>query len=132
MIPDHPVQRWHRLIDERNPDGLDDLLADDVVFHSPIVHTPQKGRAITKLYLLAAFQVLANDTFHYVREVVSERDAALEFTTQIDGILVNGIDLIRFDADGRIIDFKVMVRPLKAIQLVHGMMRKMLEQAKSA
>lgn len=130
MTTDHPVQAWHALVADRSIEGLDALLADDVVFHSPIVHTPQQGRAVTKLYLSAAFQVLFNESFTYVREVVSADSAALEFTSEIDGVVLNGIDLIRFDAEGRIVDFKVMIRPLKAIQLVHGLMARMLESLK--
>ena len=130
MTPDHPVQAWHALVADRSIEGLDALLADDVVFHSPIVHTPQQGRAVTKLYLSAAFQVLFNESFTYVREVASGDSAALEFTSEIDGVVLNGIDLIRFDAEGRIVDFKVMIRPLKAIQLVHGLMARMLESLK--
>ena len=133
METGHPVHAWHRLMEARDPSGLDALLADDVVFHSPVVHTPQKGRDITRLYLTAAFHVLFNDSFTYVREVLGERDAILEFTVEIDGIHVNGVDMIRFDADGRIVDFKVMVRPLKAMQLLHAQMARMLElQKKSA
>ena len=127
-----PVESWHRLLASGDPSGLDEILADDVVFHSPIVHTPQEGKAITKLYLGAAFQVLFNDSFRYVREVVDGDEAVLEFETEIDGIHVNGVDMIRFDASGRIVDFKVMVRPLKAIQRVHGMMKQMLERLAGA
>jgi hypothetical protein len=122
------VAAWHRLVDARSPDGLDALLSDDAVFLSPIVHTPQVGRAITRVYLTAAFHVLFNDTFRYVREIVGGESAALEFETEIDGIQVNGVDLIRFDAEGRIVEFKVMVRPLQAIQRVHALMKQMLEQ----
>lgn len=118
---------WHDLVRTRNPDALDALLADDVVFHSPIVHTPQVGKALTTMYLTAAVMVIANDTFRYVREVVGPRDAALEFQCTIDGIVVNGIDLIRWNDEGRIVDFKVMIRPLKAVNLLHAQMRAMLE-----
>ena len=121
------LQTWHRLVRERDVAGLDEILAENVVFHSPVVHTPQEGKAVTKLYLMAAFNVLVNDTFTYVREVVGDRDAALEFVTEIDGIHINGIDLVHFDESGRIDSFKVMVRPLKAIHLLHAMMKRMLE-----
>jgi hypothetical protein len=129
-LADRNVDVWHRLVETRDVDGLDAVLADDVVFHSPIVHTPQEGKALTKLYLTAAFHVLANDKFHYVREVANEQDAALEFETEIDGIRVNGVDLIRWDRNGKIVDFKVMLRPLKAIQLMHRLMAEMLERVK--
>lgn len=118
---------WHQVVSSRDPAQLDALLADDVVFHSPIVHTPQEGKALTSMYLTAAMQVLANDSFQYVREVSSGCDAVLEFTTVIDGITINGVDMIRCADDGRIIDFKVMLRPLKGVNLMHGMMQKMLE-----
>jgi len=121
---------WHDLVRRRSADGLDALLSDDVVFHSPIVHTPQVGKALATMYLTAALHVIANDTFRYVREVVGPRDAALEFQAEIDGISVNGIDLIRWDDTGRIVDFKVMVRPLKAVNLLHAQMRTMLESMK--
>ncbi len=124
------IAAWHELVRRRSADQLDALLSDDVVFHSPIVHTPQVGKALTTMYLTAALHVLANDTFRYVREVVGPRDAALEFQVEIDGIIVNGIDLIRWDDAGRIIDFKVMVRPLKAVNLLHSQMRAMLESMK--
>jgi hypothetical protein len=80
------------------------------VFHSPVVHTPQVGKALTRLYLMGAFHVRFNDTFRYLREIVAEREAALEFMVEIEGISVNGIDLIRWREDGRIVDFKVMLR----------------------
>lgn len=122
------ISKWHTLIDGSNPEGLKDILADDVVFHSPVVHSPQRGKELTSLYLGAAFSVLANDSFTYVREVIGEHDAVLEFTTEIDGITINGVDMIRWNDDGKIIDFKVMVRPLKAINLLHRMMGEMLEK----
>jgi len=124
------IAAWHELVRRRSADGLDGLLSDDVVFHSPIVHTPQAGKALTTMYLTAALQVIANDTFRYVREVAGARDAALEFQVEIDGITVNGIDLIRWDESGRIVDFKVMVRPIKAINLLRAQMRAMLESMK--
>jgi hypothetical protein len=120
---------WHRLVKSQNASGLDALLAEDAVFHSPVVHTPQRGRALTKAYLAAAFHVFFNQTFRYVREVVGERDAVLEFETEIDGVIVNGVDLIRWNDAGRIVDFKVMIRPLKAINLIHARMAAMLAGA---
>jgi hypothetical protein len=118
---------WHELVQTRNAKGLRDLLADDVVFHSPVVHTPQAGRAVTTQYLAAAFQVFFNASFRYVREVVGPRDAVLEFQVEIDGITVNGVDMIRWNDEGRITDFKVMIRPLKAINLIHQKMGAMLQ-----
>jgi hypothetical protein len=116
------LHAWHSLLESRDPRGLDALLTDDVVLHSPVVHTPIAGKAMVRMYLAAALQVFANDSFRYVREVVGDHDAVLEFETVIDGITVNGVDMIRWDASGRIVDFKVMVRPLKAINLIHQKM----------
>jgi hypothetical protein len=121
-----PLTTWHRLVEEADPEGLDAFLADDVVFHSPIVHTPQVGKVVTTLYLMAAFHVFINDTFRYVREVVGERDAVLEFEVEIDGIYVNGVDMLTWNDDGRLVAFKVMVRPLKAVNLIHQKMAAML------
>ena len=121
-----PIARWHAMVQTRNPRGLDTLLADDVVFHSPVVHTPQLGKAITTKYLQAAFFVFFNDSFRYVREVTGERDAVLEFEVTLDGIAVNGVDMISWNDAGQITAFKVMLRPLKAINLIHQKMGEML------
>lgn len=123
------LSTWHRLVRTRDTAALHDLLADDAVFHSPVVHSPQRGRALTHAYLSAAFQVFFNDSFRYVREVVQGHDAVLEFEVEIDGIRVNGVDMIRCNDDGRIVDFKVMIRPLKAIQLIHQKMAAVLQAA---
>jgi len=125
-----PLAAWHALVAARDPSALDALLADDVVFHSPVVHTPQVGKALTTQYLAAALQVFFNPTFRYVREVVGPSDAVLEFQVEIDGIAVNGVDMLRWDAAGRIVDFKVLIRPLKAIQLIHQQMGAMLAAAR--
>ena len=126
----HPIDAWHEFVESRDPGRLDALLADDVVFHSPVVHTPQRGKAITLLYLRGAMQVLGTPAFRYEREIRAERDALLEFSTQIDGIAINGVDLIRWDDAGRIVDFKVMVRPLKAVNTLHQKMGELLAQMK--
>lgn len=121
------LSTWHDLVSSRNVRGLSSLLADSVVFHSPVVHTPQVGKAITTQYLAAAFHVFFNETFKYVREVVGTRDAVLEFQVTIDGIAVNGVDMIKWDDEGRIVEFKVLIRPLKAINLIHQKMGAMLQ-----
>lgn len=118
---------WHDLVATRNTRGIAALLSQDVVFHSPVVHTPQLGRAVTTQYLSAAFHVFFNESFRYVREVSGPHDAMLEFEVTIDGIVVNGVDMIRWDDEGRIVEFKVMLRPLKAIQLIHAKMAAMLQ-----
>jgi len=116
------LEKWHQILDQRKPEMLTELLAENVVFHSPVVHTPQKGKLITLKYLTAAFYVLYNDSFRYVREIINDQNAALEFVVEIDGIIINGIDLITWDDTHRIIDFKVMIRPLQAINLIHQKM----------
>lgn len=118
------LARWHELLRTRDTAGLESLLSDDVVFLSPVVHTPQRGKALTASYLGAALRVLGNDSFRYVRELVSDRDAMLEFEVELDGVYLNGVDLIRWGDDGRITEFKVMVRPLQGINVLH---RKMAE-----
>lgn len=127
-IKDSALTRWHQVLQQRNVAGLDDLLADDVVFQSPVVHTPQRGRRITAQYLAAAFQVFSDPSFRYVREVVGGHDAVLEFQVEIDGIAVNGVDMITWNDAGRITEFKVMLRPLKAINLIHQKMGELLAQ----
>lgn len=125
------LARWHDLIDGgSDPAALAAITREDAVFHSPVVHTPQVGRAIVVAYLSAAGQTLGNDSFTYVREVVDGDTAVLEFTTEMDGIHVNGIDMITFDEAGMIKDFKVMVRPLKAVNKVWEMMAAQLQRQK--
>ncbi|WP_194953251.1 nuclear transport factor 2 family protein [Sphingopyxis solisilvae] len=109
-----------------DPQALRDLLADDAVFHSPVVHTPQQGRDKVFAYLHAASQVLGGDHFRYLREIVDGNQAVLEFQTELDGIQINGVDIIRWNDAGQIEDFKVMVRPLKAINKVWEKMAAML------
>ncbi len=121
------LAHWHRIVAARDARGLEALLAERVVFHSPVVHTPQTGKAITTHYLAAALQVFGNPTFRYVREVSGPRDAVLEFQVDIDGISVNGVDMISWDDAGQIVDFKVMLRPLKAVNLIHQKMAALLE-----
>jgi len=127
---ENTIATWHKLVDARDAASLDNILAEQVVFHSPVVHTPQVGKPITTLYLTAALHVLNNDTFKYLREVISGNQAVLEFQTVIDGISINGVDMITWGEDGRITDFKVMLRPLKAVNLVHKMMGDMLQKIK--
>ena len=118
---------WHEMLHTRDLARIDEVLAEDCVFLSPIVHTPQRGRELTRMYLTAALNVF-NESFQYIKEVVSAQHAVLEFTCEVDGILVNGVDIMTFDDAGKIIEFKVMVRPLKAVNLLHAKMRGMLEQ----
>ena len=137
------IANWHAHLKGELPGGLDTLLADDVVFLSPIVFTPQGGKDLTTMYLSAAGATFTGDepsvfsadgpgdgigSFHYVKEVMSGNTAVLEFESTVDGILINGIDMITCDDEGKIIEFKVMLRPLKAINLMHAKMKAMIEQ----
>jgi len=121
------IERWHALVAARNFDGLDELLADDVVFQSPALHSPQIGRAITKKYLVAALHVLNTDQFRYVGEWLGEQSAVLEFETAIGDVQVNGVDMIWWNASGQIVRFKVMVRPVKALQALMPLMAQALQ-----
>jgi hypothetical protein len=124
------LQLWHACVKARSPALLDELLAEDAVFHSPVVHTPQRGKSVVKLYLAGAVHVLGNPSFHYTKQVVQRNCAVLEFETVIDGVTINGVDIISWNDAGKVTEFKVMVRPLKAIQMLHQHMAAMLEQMK--
>ncbi|TFV49575.1 nuclear transport factor 2 family protein [Blastococcus sp. TF02A_35] len=127
---DDVIARWHRYMAGELPGGLDDLLADDVVFYSPVVYTPQRGKEITTRYLEAATLTLSGDaaagTFRYTKEVLGGDTAVLEFETSVAGKYVNGVDIVRCDDAGRIVEFRVMMRPLQAIQVVHEEMGRRL------
>jgi ketosteroid isomerase-like protein len=123
-----PIAHWHRLIETKDLSGIDQLLAPDAVFHSPALHTPQVGRELVAKYLRAAGAVLNNATFTYTGEWVGEQSAVLEFEVTIDGIYVNGVDLIHWNSDGQIDRFKVMVRPLKALNALVAAMGRQLEK----
>lgn len=145
MIIEATVARWHDFLRGKLPGGLDELLHDDVVFFSPIVYTPQQGKELTKLYLSAAAQTLPGERpegeagadvasgsggFRYTKQVLADDTAVLEFETTVEGKYVNGVDIIRCDADGKIVEFRVMIRPLQAVNLVHQQMAAMLERMK--
>jgi hypothetical protein len=124
------LKNWHRVLEGGNqPRELAEIIREDAVFHSPVVHTPQVGRAKVVGYLAAAGVVLNTDKFRYVREFADGNQALLEFVTELDGIHINGVDIITFDDGGMIADFKVMVRPLKAINKVWELMGAQLERA---
>ena len=131
-MPSDPIANWHRIAANRDVQGLGQLLADDAVFYSPVVHTPQAGKRITQKYLAAAFQVFFNESFRYVRELRGARDAVLEFQVELDGISVNGVDMIKWNDAGKITEFKVMLRPLKAVNLIHQKMAQMLASVGAA
>lgn len=120
------IERWHRIALERRSDELAGILAEDAVFESPVVHTPQQGRAIVEAYLRGALEVLNTEHFRYGGEWYSGASGAgsavLEFYSEIDGIRINGVDIIAWNEAGLITHFKVMVRPLKAINILHQKM----------
>src|ERR1700685_45709 len=122
-----PIKTWHRIVENRDVQELDALLADEAIFYSPVVHTPQVGKPITKKYLAAAFHVFFNESFRYVRELRGDLDAILEFEVNLDGITVNGVDMIKWNEAGKITEFKVMLRPLKAVNLIHQKMAETLQ-----
>lgn len=146
------IERWHRFLRGDLPGGLDELLNDDVVFLSPIVFSPQRGKEITKMYLQAAGATLGGGgdperlgtsgdeggsegvgpKFRYVAEVMGGDRAVLEFESEVDGKYLNGVDIITCDDDGKIVEFKVMIRPLQAINAVHAAMKAMLERMQPA
>jgi hypothetical protein len=125
------LAQWHAYMEAGgDPALLAAILAEDAVFHSPVVHTPQVGKPVVMAYLFAASQVLGNHSFRYVRELVDGSEMMLEFVTELDGTHINGVDIIRWNSEGKISDFKVMVRPLKAINKVWEMMGAQLQAAK--
>jgi hypothetical protein len=127
-----PLELWHDVVRTRDGAALDRLLDDDVIFESPVVHTPQAGKLRTATYLRAALALLNHDGFRYLNEWTGPSSAVLEFATEIDGITINGVDIISWNEAGRITHFKVMVRPLKAINILHQRMGELLAAASPA
>ena len=124
------VATLHAVVEGRaEAAALAEWIAEDAVFHSPVMHTPQHGKALVMQYLGAALQMFRQYDFRYVRQVLNDSDAVLEFAVEMDGIYVNGADFLTLDADGKITDFKVMIRPLKGLEKVRA---KMLEQLAAA
>ena len=125
------LEQWYQGYRSDDPEFLDSILDESVVFASPIVFNPIEGKAMTKMYLMGAGITFNMDKFSYVREVVDGLDVILEFETFIDNIAVNGVDMIRWNEEGRIIDFKVMVRPLQAIHKLQEKMTEALDSLQS-
>jgi hypothetical protein len=146
QVIDAVIDRWFAHLRGELAGGLDELLDDDVTFFSPIVYRPQQGKAITTLYLQAAGQTLPGDSsstpsaasgaphggFRYTKQVLAGDTAVLEFETTVEGKYVNGVDIIRCNDEGKIVEFRVMIRPLQAINLVHQQMKATLERMQSA
>ena len=140
----HPIDKWHKLIKSNDTDKFDELLDENCTFFSPVVFTPIKGREMTKMYLMAAGGVFGegptkakgeesiSKPFKYIKEVIDKNSAVLEFESTIDGIYINGIDLVSWNDEGKITEFKVIVRPLQAVNKLHEQMQNMLEKMKTA
>ena len=121
------LERWHQGLKSQEQDFLDEILDDSCIFTSPIVFKPIEGKEMSKFYLMGAGQTFDMERFRYVRELVDGLDTVLEFETYIDDISVNGVDIIRWNEEGRITDFKVMIRPLQAINALQKKMSEALE-----
>ncbi|MEE9407587.1 MAG: hypothetical protein V3V28_05880 [Polaribacter sp.] len=122
---------WHDFVKNKNYENLSDFLDDDAVFYSPIVFKPIEGKFMVGMYLMAAAEIIGNGNFQYVREVYDTENAMLEFITKINGISVEGIDMIKFTKEGKLKEIKVMIRPLKAVNIVHQKMGEYLEKMNS-
>ncbi len=122
------LELWQQLVKTSNPALLQDLLAEDCIFHSPVVHAPQSGKAITQMYLSAAIKLFSEYEFRYIKQIVNNNSAALEFEVEIEDIQINGVDIISWNDEGLITEFKVFVRPLKGINLLHQKMVEMLQK----
>ena len=121
------IERWHAYADTKDVSLLSELIAADAVFHSPVVHTPQEGKKKCMMYLMGAMQVFSEGSFKYVNQWDQTNGAVLEFEAEIEGITINGVDLISWNNDGQIVEFKVLVRPLKGMQKIHEKMQAMLQ-----
>ena len=121
------IATWHEAVLKHDLSAFEALVADDAVFESPALHKPQVGKALVSMYLRGALLVLDNGTFRYVDEWISERSAVLEFEAVVDGLQVNGVDILRWNDDDRVTSFKVMMRPFKGLTAVMAAMRKLLE-----
>jgi len=120
------IDRWLDVIENGQTAGLDDMLAEDAVFYSPAVFTPQRGRAKAAAYLRAAEHMFAGTNFHYVNKWIDSHSAVLEFAADIDGISVEGIDILHWNDEGRLTSVKVMMRPFKGLQAVIAKMAELL------
>ena len=126
------MSKWQAYMDNPSADALSALLHEDCVFLSPVVFTPQQGKAATMAYLLAAGGAFSNTNFRYVKKIEADNRLVMEFEAEMDGKYVNGVDMIDFDEDGLITQFKVLVRPLQAVNAVWAQMGEQLAQAETA
>ena len=119
MNESNPIKIWHEVVESGEIAKLDKIIDEDCIFYSPVVFSPQKGKEATKKYLSAAAVVFADESFKYTKELISSGLACLEFELVLNEININGIDIISWNKDGKITEFKVMIRPLKAVEIIH-------------
>ena len=127
----NPIEQWHEVVKLRDYSLLESILSDNVIFYSPVVYTPQKGKKIALQYLAAASEVFNTNSFRYDKEIVMNRSASLEFSLNINETDINGIDLISWNNDNKINEFKVFIRPLQGVNVIHQLMQSMLENFKN-
>lgn len=125
------LDTWHAFVENKNHQNLSDFIEENAVLYSPIVFKPIEGSFMVGMYLMAAAEIIANNNFKYVREVYDDENAMLEFQTEINGITVEGIDMIKFTNEGKLKEIKVMIRPLKAVNIVHQKMGEYLQKMNS-
>ena len=128
---ENPIITWHEVVKNRDYNLLESILADDIIFYSPVVYTPQKGKQLALQYLMAASEVFNSSSFKYDKEVIGSSNASLEFSLTLDNTDINGIDLISWDESGKILEFKVFIRPLQGVNMIHKLMQGMLESFKN-
>jgi hypothetical protein len=127
----NPIIKWHEVVKNRDYNLLESILSDDIIFYSPVVYTPQKGKQLALQYLMAASEVFNSTSFQYNKEMIGESSASLEFSLTLDSTDINGIDLISWDKTGKINEFKVFIRPLQGVNMIHKLMQGMMESFKN-
>tara|TARA_B100000530_G_C15726480_1_gene396052 strand:- start:269 stop:664 length:396 start_codon:yes stop_codon:yes gene_type:complete len=128
---ENPITKWHEVVKNRDYNLLESILSDDIIFYSPVVYTPQKGKQLALQYLMAASEVFNSASFQYNKEMIGESSASLEFALTLDSTDINGIDLISWDKTGKINEFKVFIRPLQGVNMIHKLMQRMMESFKN-
>ena len=124
----HPIAKWHQVVKEKNFQLLEEILDDSVTFYSPVTFTPQKGKEITLMYLSAVAEVFEGNSFSYTHEIIDGNMASLEFELELEGIHINGLDLITWNEDQKITEFKVFIRPLQGLNALHKNMGLILKK----
>ena len=119
------LDKWLSVLNNPDAEKLSELISDEAVFYSPVVHTPQKGKVLTTMYLMGASKVLING-FEYKKKIIKGLHGVLEFSCVVDDLTIEGVDIIELNEEGKVISFKVMIRPLKALNKVHQKMGEIL------